>query len=168
MPFDGPLSERLPTPEEAETARKASALLARHMNRQGALSLHVKHGAKGELVELPPAVSRLMLDLLLSIGKGEAVTLVPFGTELSTQQAADLLNVSRPFLVKLIEHKEIPHYKVGTHRRIRPPTCSPTSTVATASAAKHSASSPGSDRRSMADMATCRICRTFASERRQT
>jgi excisionase family DNA binding protein len=119
MPLDDPLSERLPTPEEAEKARKASALLARHMNRQGALSLHLKQSAKGDLVELPPAVSRLVLDLLLYVSKGEAVTLVPFGTELSTQQAADLLNVSRPFLVKLIENKEIPHYKVGTHRRIR-------------------------------------------------
>ncbi|MBS0220066.1 MAG: helix-turn-helix domain-containing protein [Proteobacteria bacterium] len=119
MPFDGPLSERLPTPEEAEKARKASALLARHMNKQGSLSLHLKQGAKGEFMELPPAVSRLVLDLLLCVSKGEAVTLVPFGTELSTQQAADLLNVSRPFLVKLIENKEIPHYKVGTHRRIR-------------------------------------------------
>jgi len=119
MPLDDPLSERLPTPEEAEKARKASSLLARHMNKQGALSLHLKQGTKGDLMELPPAVSRLVLDLLLCVSKGEAVTLVPFGTELSTQQAADLLNVSRPFLVKLIENKEIPHYKVGTHRRIR-------------------------------------------------
>lgn len=60
-----------------------------------------------------------MLDLLLSIGKGEAVTLVPFGAELSIKRAADLLNVSRPFLVKLIESREIPHHKVGSHRRIR-------------------------------------------------
>ena len=119
MPLDDPLSERLPTPEEAEKARKASSLLARHMNRQGALSMHLKQGGKGEIVELPPAVSRLVLDLLLYVSKGQAVTLVPFGTELSTQQAADLLNVSRPFLVKLIENREIPHYKVGTHRRIR-------------------------------------------------
>jgi len=119
MPFDGSLSERLPTPEEAEKAKKASTFLARNMNKQGGLSLHVKQGTNGAVVELPPAVSRLMLDLLLFISKGEAVTLVPFGAELSTQQAADMLNVSRPFLVKLIENNEVPHYKVGTHRRIR-------------------------------------------------
>lgn len=119
MPFDGSLSERLPTPEEADKARKASTLLARHMNKSGGLSLHLKQGSNGSAVEIPPAVSRLILDLLLFISKGEAVTLVPFGAELSTQQAADVLNVSRPFLVKLIENNELPHYKVGTHRRVR-------------------------------------------------
>lgn len=119
MPFDGSLSERLPTPEEADKAKKASTFLARHMNKNGSLSLHMKQGANGSAVEVPPAVSRLILDLLLFISKGEAVTLVPFGAELSTQQAADMLNVSRPFLVKLIENNELPHYKVGTHRRIR-------------------------------------------------
>ena len=119
MPLDGSLSERLPTPEEADKAKKASTLLARHMTKQGNLTLHLKHGAHGAVVDLPPAVSRLMLDLLLFVSKGEAVTLVPFGAELSTQQAADMLNVSRPFLVKLIENRELPHHKVGTHRRIR-------------------------------------------------
>jgi excisionase family DNA binding protein len=116
---DGSLSERLPTPDEAEKARKASALLARHMDKRGRLSLHVGKGAKGADVDLPPAIARLMLDLLESIGKGDAVALVPFGAELSTQQAAELLNVSRPFVVKLIEDKQIPHHMVGAHRRVR-------------------------------------------------
>jgi excisionase family DNA binding protein len=119
MPFDGSLSERLPTPEEAEDAKKAATFLARHLTKQGGFILRGKQGSNGESVELPPAVTQLVHDLLLSIGKGEAVTLVPFGGELSTQEAADLLNVSRPFLVKLIEGREIPHHKVGTHRRIR-------------------------------------------------
>lgn len=119
MPFDGSLSERLPTPKEAEDARKAATFLARHLTKQGGFALRGKQGSNGASVELPPAVTRLVLDLLLFVGKGEAVTLVPFGGELSTQEAADLLNVSRPFLVKLIESQEIPHHKVGTHRRIR-------------------------------------------------
>lgn len=119
MPPEESLSERLPTLKEAEDAKKARTFLARNLTRQGGFSLRGKQGAKGASVELPPAVTRLVLDLLRSIGKGEAVALVPFGMELSTQEAADLLNVSRPFLVKLIESGEIPHHKVGTHRRIR-------------------------------------------------
>ena len=119
MPSDKTLSERLPTPDEADKAGKASTLLARHRDRRGGLSLHVRKGARSAVVDLPPAVGSLVLELLRTIGKGEAVTLVPFGGELTTQQAADMLKVSRPFLVKLIESKEIPHHKVGTHRRLR-------------------------------------------------
>lgn len=119
MPADQSLSERLPTQDEAEKARTASTVLARYRDKRGGLSLHVRKGAKDATVDLPPAISHLVLDLLLAVGKGEAVALVPFGGELSTQQAADMLQVSRPHLVKLIENKEIPYHKVGTHRRIR-------------------------------------------------
>lgn len=119
MPPDDSLSERLPTPNEAEKAAKASTVLASHRDKRGGLSLHVKKGAKSADVDLPPAVARLVLDLLELVGQGGAVTLVPSGADLSTQQAADMLEVSRPFLVKMLETKEIPHHKIGTHRRIR-------------------------------------------------
>ena len=119
MPADGSFSGRLPTPVEAEKAREAVTVLARHRDKRGGLSLGVRKGARSAVVELPPAVSRLVLDLLQLVGKGEAVTLVPFGGELSTQEAADLLKVSRSFLVRMVENREIPHHKVGTHRRIR-------------------------------------------------
>lgn len=119
MSDDESLSERLPTRDEADQASQASTVLGRHRNRRGGLSLHVRKGARAADVDLPPAVARLMLDLLELVGKGDAVTLVPFGAELSTQQAAEMLKVSRPFLVKLIETRQIPHHKVGTHRRVR-------------------------------------------------
>lgn len=120
MPFEGSLSERLPTPDEVTKAKQAAGALAKLADAKKMLPFRVNQIGKGETtIELPPAVSKIVLDLLLLISKGEAVTLVPFGAELTTQQAADLLNVSRPFLVKLIEEGEIPHHKVGTHRRIR-------------------------------------------------
>jgi excisionase family DNA binding protein len=120
MPFDGSLSERLPTVEEVEKAKQATTALARSASRTGALSLRLKQRDNDEaVVELPPAVGKIVLDLLMLISKGEAVTLVPVGAELTTQQAADLLNVSRPFFIKLLETKEIPYHQVGTHRRVR-------------------------------------------------
>ena len=119
MPVDDSLSQRLPTANEADKAAKAGTALASHRDKRGSLSLHVKKGAKSADVDLPPAVARLVLDLLEAIGQGCAVTLVPSGADLSTQQAADMLEVSRPFLVKMLETREIPHHKIGTHRRIR-------------------------------------------------
>lgn len=120
MPYDGSLSERLPTPDEVAKAKEAASVLARTANTQKVISLRLNQNGNGDgVIELPPAIGRIVLDLLLFISKGEAVTLVPFGAELTTQQAADLLNVSRPFLIKLIGEEEIPYHKVGTHRRIQ-------------------------------------------------
>ncbi len=120
MPFDMALSHRLPTPEETEKAQVATRVLGGLATKQGALSLRLlQNEHKEQVIDLPPAIGSMLLELLMHISKGEAVTFVPVGAELSTQEAADILNVSRPFLIKLLESNQLPHHKVGTHRRIR-------------------------------------------------
>ena len=76
-------------------------------------------GRDGKSIQLPSSVLNLLRATVHYLAKGQALTLVPIDKELTTQQAADLLNVSRPYLVKLLEQGEIPYTKTGTHRRIR-------------------------------------------------
>lgn len=70
-------------------------------------------------IELPTSALRLLVDVLAELADGNAVKVVPIHAELTTQEAADLLNVSRPHLVKLLESGELPYHKTGKHRRVR-------------------------------------------------
>lgn len=73
----------------------------------------------GESIELPKTLYQILRQVVHHLTHEEAVSIVPVGKELTTQQAADLLNVSRPYLIQLLEHDEIPYRRVGTHRRIQ-------------------------------------------------
>lgn len=75
-------------------------------------------GTGGERLELPDAVFRLLKDIVRNMQLGRAIVLIPENQQLTTQRAADLLGVSRPYLVKLLESRELPYHKVGSHRRI--------------------------------------------------
>ena len=75
-------------------------------------------GADGEKVELPAAVFRLLKDIVRNMQLGRAIILIPENQQLTTQRAADLLGVSRPHLIKLLESGELPYHKAGSHRRV--------------------------------------------------
>lgn len=87
------------------------------------MSLEASHGklvgSNGEEVLIPESVYTVLRQVVSAMASGQAITLVPHNRELTTQEAADILNVSRPFLIKLLEQEEIPYLKVGKHRRIR-------------------------------------------------
>ena len=76
-------------------------------------------GKNREEIKIPESVYSVLRQVIELMALGKAVSLVPVEHELTTQEAADLLSVSRPFLVKLLEEKEIPYIMVGSHRRIR-------------------------------------------------
>jgi excisionase family DNA binding protein len=109
-----------PTEEMSALAADASRRLFRLIGANPRETCIVRfESAPDEPVVLPAAAVRLLGALLTELAKGNAVTLMPHHAELTTQEAADLLNVSRPFLVTLLENGQLPFHKVGTHRRVR-------------------------------------------------
>ncbi|PRI11477.1 helix-turn-helix domain-containing protein [Leucobacter massiliensis] len=106
-------------PEPADTALASSALhgFDEVLGAEGPVSLRIS-GQPGE-VELPRAALAALATVLDSFAQGEGVTVIPNEAELTTQQAAEALQVSRPFLIGLLESGEIEHRTVGTHRRVK-------------------------------------------------
>jgi excisionase family DNA binding protein len=103
----------------ADEAEALDALL----NQLAALSQERQAGQllapDGTAAEIPATALRALQLIVRGLSRGQAISLVTHGTELTTQEAADLLHVSRPYLVKLLDDGTIDHYKVGTHRRVR-------------------------------------------------
>ena len=103
-----------PSKEEIELARTSGQRLAPMARRGQPLTLRVREaGQKEETIELPAGAVKLLQAILEDMASGRAVTIVPQNAELTTQQAADFLNVSRPFLVQLLEQKKLPFRLVG-------------------------------------------------------
>lgn len=100
-----------------ESARHLAGALA---NAGGIVRLRVEdRDGTNEPMAIPTAALRLLLAILGEMASGNAVRLIPEQAELTTGQAADMLNVSRPYLVQLLDKGEIPSHRVGTHRRVQ-------------------------------------------------
>lgn len=111
----------LPSAAEVALARESSRLLSSLLQPHGEIhQIELRDGqGVASAVRVPAMALRLLLDALTEIGAGNAVSVAPIRAELTTQEAADALGVSRPYLVRLLERGGIPFHKVGTHRRVR-------------------------------------------------
>lgn len=106
-----------PSPETARAAGEALRSLSNH--EATALVIKVREDLQAAEVELPHDLVPLLVEVLGQIANGNGVRVVPVHAELTTQQAADLLNTSRPYLIKLLEAGTIPFHLTGTHRRVK-------------------------------------------------
>lgn len=106
-----------PTEQDSALARLSGMVLARYAHANRPLLVHITE--QEQAIELPPGAVALLIDILQAMAAGRGVTIIPENAELTTVQAAEILNVSRPFLIKLLENGTIPYHKVGTHRRVR-------------------------------------------------
>lgn len=76
-------------------------------------------GPQGERIPLPSTIFYVLVRVAEVLAHGDAITVAPVGRELTTQQAANILNVSRQYLVRLLDGGQIPYRKLGKHRRLR-------------------------------------------------
>ena len=107
---------------DAEVAARALRRVKDYLASAGARSDELEilvEGGPGEVLVLPRQAVELFAHVLAAMANGQGVQIMPVNAELTTQQAAELLNVSRPYLIGLLERGEIEHRLVGRHRRVR-------------------------------------------------
>jgi excisionase family DNA binding protein len=116
--IDRPLTYCFADEEDRALARQSSHSLSPFLKSGGGINAHFEGDNINVEVTLPAGALRQFVDILTNMAMGRAVSILPVNAELTTQQAADLINVSRPFLVKMLREGTIPFHKVGTHRRV--------------------------------------------------
>jgi excisionase family DNA binding protein len=109
----------LPSEAEAVLAKETSQVLASRAPMGKPLRLRLLDDPAKGIVKIPASAVRMLIHILEEMARGNAVTLIPVHAELTTQEAADLLNISRPSLIQLVDEGKIEFRRVGTHRRIR-------------------------------------------------
>ncbi len=105
-----------PDPSEQDELVELREQLARIAARRGRVARLVS--PDGTEVEIPASALAALQAIVRDMARGLTITLIPHDKELTTKEAADILNVSRPFLVKLLDRGDIPYHRVGTHRRL--------------------------------------------------
>lgn len=112
---------QIPTRSEQELANanlKEVEKLARNYDKKDK-PVHIEVRDEKKHLTIPTAAFNFLSKILNLMARGKAISIIPSDAEVTTQQAADILNVSRPHVVKLLEDEVIPYHKVGSHRRIK-------------------------------------------------
>ena len=104
---------------ESEVARSSSRRLRELLSSGRAPPLFISSANGSEAIEILESLGGVILEILDVLSSTGGVAVVCKDSELTTQQAADILNVSRPYLIELLESGDIPFHTVGTHRRVR-------------------------------------------------
>jgi excisionase family DNA binding protein len=111
-----------PSEADAALARESAVQLATSLkDANGVVKFTIAgtgRGGEGETISIPTSAFKLLVSILGEMASGNAVRLIPHHAELTTQEAADLFNVSRPYFTRLLEEGRIPFHRVGTHRRV--------------------------------------------------
>lgn len=115
------MTARLPSPKEAALAKHSSQELSAFLETKAETQRFSIDDAQGvaHVVNMPVSALRLLVDVLTELGEGNTVQLVPIHAELTTQEGADMLNMSRPTFVKLLDEGMIPFFKAGNRRKVR-------------------------------------------------
>lgn len=115
----GTVTPTLPSETEAILAKETSRVLASRVLPAEPLRLRLLDDPAKGTIEVPASAVRMLIRILEEMARGNAVTLIPVHAELTTQEAADMLNISRPSLIQLLDEGKIEFRRVGTHRRVR-------------------------------------------------
>lgn len=114
------IHDRLSKPEEIALAQLCSRELTAFLKTKAEIhALHLTDDEGVALgVDIPMSALRLLVEVLTQLGQGNAIHLIPVHTQLTTQEGADMLNISRPSFIKLLDDGLIPHHRVGNRRKV--------------------------------------------------